>query len=338
MISIHILLVAAAAVASNAASVNEAPIQTLAEMEYNFAHEAPMYDPTTHSVFFASNRLEEEARQYIQLNRIFLHNNTVELDLLRDAVPMINGATQTSKNGVFLVAAQGNYTTNAGIYEFNANNMQMTPLLTSAPGGKSFNSLNDIAIDEKNGFLWMTDPAYGFAQGFRPTPAFPSALWRAKIRHSCPHFEISEPEIVDQTLGKPNGVVLSADGTKLYVTDSGWATGNASDPIDPNVSKAVYVYDVDNKTGMPYNRQVFAEVDAGVPDGVKIDGKGLLYIGCGDGVRVFDPSTRQLVHTIKTDSGIANLIFVPIKDVNDRKLKQQLVMLNEKKILLVNIE
>lgn len=44
--------------------------------------------------------------------------------------------------------------------------------------GRQFNSLNDVAINPRNGDVYFTDTLYGYLQDFRPTPAFPNQVYR----------------------------------------------------------------------------------------------------------------------------------------------------------------
>ena len=44
--------------------------------------------------------------------------------------------------------------------------------------GRQFNSLNDLAINPRNGEIYFTDPTYGYVQDFRPPPGMPKQVWR----------------------------------------------------------------------------------------------------------------------------------------------------------------
>lgn len=56
------------------------------------------------------------------------------------------------------------------------------------------------------------------------------------------------------------------------------------------------------------NRRAFAYVSPGVPDGLHVDTKGNLYVGCGDGVQVYNPSGK-LIGKIYLGSTSANFQF-----------------------------
>jgi gluconolactonase len=44
--------------------------------------------------------------------------------------------------------------------------------------GRQFNSLNDVAVNPRNGDVYFTDTLYGYLQNFRPPPAFPNQVYR----------------------------------------------------------------------------------------------------------------------------------------------------------------
>lgn len=56
------------------------------------------------------------------------------------------------------------------------------------------------------------------------------------------------------------------------------------------------------------NRRLFAFSDSGLPDGIKVDTKGNVYSGCGDGVHVWN-SGGTLIGKILVKGGIANFSF-----------------------------
>lgn len=53
------------------------------------------------------------------------------------------------------------------------------------------------------------------------------------------------------------------------------------------------------------NRKTFAFVPTGIPDGIKVDSKGRVYTGAGDGVWVYNPSGK-LIGKIYTGKTAAN--------------------------------
>lgn len=104
-----------------------------------------------------------------------------------------------------------------------------------------------------------------------------------------------------------NGLEFSPDFKTLYVSD----TGAQLVELGKNFTRpaSIYAFDVvDNK--YLQNRRTFAYVDEGVPDGMHCDTEGNLYVGCGDGIQVFNPEGR-LIGKVRVEDGSANFAFVP---------------------------
>jgi gluconolactonase len=133
-----------------------------------------------------------------------------------------------------------------------------TPVATSYDSG-AFNSPND-AIVRSDGQIYFTDPTYGLGNQTQQIP------FRGVFRVDG----AGVVHVVDEAYDQPNGIALSPDEAKLYVSDS--AAGN------------VYVYDVapDGSTGP---RALF--VTLGPSDGMAVDDAGNLYFTTANGVEVF---------------------------------------------------
>jgi gluconolactonase len=71
---------------------------------------------------------------------------------------------------------------------------------------------------------------------------------------------------------------------------------------------------------------MFAYIDTGVPDGIHTDTDGNVYVGCGDGVQVFDVEGR-LIGKLRIDGGSANFAFVP----------DGMIIFNEYRLFLVTM-
>ena len=81
---------------------------------------------------------------------------------------------------------------------------------------------------------------------------------------------------------KPNGLAFSPDESVLYVGDSGRTHGEFR-------NHQVMTFDVvDDGAGIE-NPAILAVVDPVVPDGMRVDTDGNLYVSAGDGVQVFSP-------------------------------------------------
>lgn len=133
--------------------------------------------------------------------------------------------------------------------------------------GKRLNSPNDIVV-RKDGNVWFTDPAFGSSEKTRELDFY-------GVYHLSPKRVL---EVIARPKGRPNGIALSPDGRILYVDNSD--------------EKNVRAYDLD-KEGQATNERVLVSGIDGVPDGMKVDEKGNLYV-TANGVAVFSPQGKPL--------------------------------------------
>jgi gluconolactonase len=147
--------------------------------------------------------------------------------------------------------------------------------------GKKFNAPNDIVI-RKDGHIYFTDPAFGKQADTREMDYY-------GVYHITPKKVI---ELVAKPKGRPNGIALSPNGRTLYVANSD--------------ERNVRTYDLD-KEGKATNERVFVSDIGGVPDGIKLDEKGNLYVTC-KGVEVYSPQAAKLA-TLEFSETPANCCF-----------------------------
>ncbi len=140
--------------------------------------------------------------------------------------------------------------------------------LCGSYNGKKLNSPNDIALDA-DGSLWFTDPPYGIEDGEQEQPA----QYVFKMQAGG-----GEPTVVAGDFHRPNGIVFSPDKQTLYISDSG--------------KRHVRCFSV-TPDGLK-ERDLFAEISPGGPDGMCVDAAGRVYVTAGDGVQVFAPGGRLL--------------------------------------------
>ena len=118
--------------------------------------------------------------------------------------------------------------------------------------GKRLNAPNDIVV-RRDGHVYFTDPAFG-AQGDARELDFYGVF------HVTPKGEI---EAIAKWKTRPNGIALSPNGRTLYVSDSDL--------------RGVRAYDLDGK-GAASKERVVVENIPGIPDGMRTDEKGNLYV------------------------------------------------------------
>jgi gluconolactonase len=147
--------------------------------------------------------------------------------------------------------------------------------------GKRLNAPNDIVV-RKDGHLYFTDPAFGRQADTRELDFF-------GVYHISPKGEM---EVVARPAGRPNGIALSPDGKILYVANSD----------DRNLR----AYDVDRNGKTANERVVVSGID-GVPDGIKVDERGNIYV-TARGLAVYSPGGKLLT-TIELNETPANCAF-----------------------------
>jgi gluconolactonase len=172
---------------------------------------------------------------------------------------------------------------------------RVEPIVTDWNGVR-FNSPNDVVV-ASDGTVWFTDPPYGLVlpgEGHGGEREY-GDHW--VFRHD-PAAASTVPVVVD--VEEPNGLAFSPDESLLYVADSSRVTrGDAG-------NHHVRVYDV--VEGRCKNGRVFATVDVAVPDGLRVDVEGRVWITAGDGVHVFAPD-GALLGSVLLPETTANLCF-----------------------------
>ena len=173
-------------------------------------------------------------------------------------------------------------------------------VLASGYKGKKFNSPNDVVerrgSEEARGSFYFTDPPYGL-EGLDASPAKEMPFNGVYLVR--PNGEVA---LVDDTLSFPNGVALSPDNRRLYVS--------VSDPKRP----VIMAYDL-GANGLPVSSKVFFDASdlqkaggPGLPDGMKVDAQGRLFATGPGGVMILTPEA-ELLGVIETGGPVANCVF-----------------------------
>jgi gluconolactonase len=147
--------------------------------------------------------------------------------------------------------------------------------------GKRLNAPNDIVVS-KSGHVYFTDPAFGEQADHRELDFY-------GVYHITPKGEMS---LIAKPAGRPNGIALSPNGKLLYVANSD--------------EKNIRAYDVD-KNGAVSNERILISDIAGVPDGIKVDEKGNIYVAA-KGVVVYT-AEGKLLTTLNLAETPANCAF-----------------------------
>lgn len=155
--------------------------------------------------------------------------------------------------------------------------------------GHRLNSPNDLAI-HPNGDVYFTDPPYGLAKGAKRDLDFTGVYRINAIDGSV--------SLVSKSLS-PNGIALSPDAKKLYVTNSGkWMVF----PVNPDGSTG------EAKLFVDPSQWTAPKVKGGGVDGLKCDSQGNLWATGPGGVCVMAPD-GTLLGRFLTGDRTANLCF-----------------------------
>lgn len=172
----------------------------------------------------------------------------------------------------------------------------ITPV-TSGWGGARFNSPNDVVV-ARDGSIWFTDPPYGIIE---PREGHPG------VREYGDHYVFRYDEVTHTVrpvvldVEEPNGLAFSPGERTLYVSDS------SSVRKPPGVgNRHIRAYDVVDERCK--NGRVFAVVEPGVPDGIRVDVQGNVWSSSATGVQVFAPDGSPL-GAVRVPEVVGNLCF-----------------------------
>jgi gluconolactonase len=171
---------------------------------------------------------------------------------------------------IIAVTPEGKYTVLADRYE-----------------GKKLNSPNDV-VTGPDGAIYFTDPTLDLVKGEQQEIPF-QGVYRLDEKGSV--------SLLTKDLTQPNGLAFSPDGKRFYVDDS--------------EQRNIRVYDV-APDGSLRNGRIFGEEPGGphdgVPDGIKVDLDGNLYVTGPKGIWVWDAQGHHL-GTIEMPEQPANLTW-----------------------------
>ena len=139
--------------------------------------------------------------------------------------------------------------------------------------GKKLNTPNDVVVGP-DGALYFTDPTMDFVPGAKQELPY-KGVYRLDDKGNL--------KLLIKDLEQPNGLAFSPDGKHLYVDDDD--------------KRNILVYDV-AADGTMANGRVFGEEPGGkgdgVPDGMKVDKNGNIFVTGPKGIWVWDAKGNHL--------------------------------------------
>lgn len=153
-------------------------------------------------------------------------------------------------------------------------------VLAQSNGPNVLNSTNDVCV-RSDGAIFFTDPPFGVRLDDEGRLV---GYQQAMEYGSCGVFKVtdkpSQPLLITDEIYRPNGLCFSPDEQTLYVSDSSdkFHRVHALELVDDTVK----------------SNRVFAVIEPGVPDGMRCDTAGRLYVAALDGVHVYEPDGTML--------------------------------------------
>lgn len=153
--------------------------------------------------------------------------------------------------------------------------------------GKRFNSPNDVVLGP-DGAIYFTDPTSDLPKDQKQEIPFQGVYRISKS---------GEVTLLTKEIAQPNGLAFSPDGKKLYVDD------------DQDRNIRVYNFDPDGtiSNGRIFGSEVGPNKDE-VPDGMRLDTNGNLYVVGPGGIWIWSPAGKHL-GTIIVPEQPANLTW-----------------------------
>ena len=160
---------------------------------------------------------------------------------------------------------------------------------------QELNSPNDVCV-RSDGSIYFSDPGTGGCRSMASSGRGSSA---SRASTACRPGGGQPQLLVDRHLfDQPNGLCFSPDESLLYVNDT--------------VQTLIRVFDV-SRDGSLSNGRIFASgirssLEAGVPDGMKCDQRGNVWVTAPGGVWVYAPS-GDLLGKVRVPELVANLAW-----------------------------
>jgi gluconolactonase len=160
--------------------------------------------------------------------------------------------------------------------------------------GKELNSPNDV-VTRSDGTIYFSDPSYGRMPGFgleREQDLSFQGVYRIAAGGGDPELILPEDEFE-----QPNGLCFSPDESLMYINDTPRAL--------------IRVYDVESDGALSNGRLFFdgigsGVIEEGIPDGMKCDERGNIWVTGPGGVWVISAQAEHL-GVVEVPENVGNL-------------------------------
>ena len=241
--------------------------------------EGPVWFPAHETLLFSD----------IPRSRIYRWTSDGGLSVFRQNSHYANGNTR-DRNGRLLTCQHGT----RSLVRTEHNGARTT--IADSYDGRRLNAPNDVVV-RSDGSIWFSDPTYGILSDLEGYRADPEQSGRYVY---CVAPDTLSVSVASRDFVQPNGLAFTADESQLIVAESGSSH-------DPDVPSVLRVFDV-TKDGALANMRALAEIDQGLPDGLRVDRHDNIWCSAADGVHVFSP-TGDLLGKIKVPETVSNLTF-----------------------------
>jgi gluconolactonase len=166
-------------------------------------------------------------------------------------------------------------------------------ILASHFEGQELNSPNDVCV-RSDGSIYFSDPWYGRMPVFgleRPRQLGFQGVYRVAAGGGAPQLLVAR-DLFEQ----PNGLCFSPDERRLYVNDTAKALIRVFDVAGDGALSA----------GAEFASGLRSAQEPGVPDGMKCDARGNVWVTAPGGVWVYAPS-GVLIGKLRAPELVANL-------------------------------
>ncbi|OCL06107.1 calcium-dependent phosphotriesterase [Glonium stellatum] len=253
-----------------------ASLALAAERKQPFASEAGVWVPDRNEVWFTSPTVNNTGYLYV------LNLQTFNVYTANTSIPILNPNGGYYFNEKVYITGQGSPTQPPCLYSIDPSTGE-TFIVVNSYFGVRLNGPNDVTWVKRGNSSYMfftDDPLAQVYSGGEPAQ-LPDAVWRYD-----PQDQSLVPVINRGDILVPNGIRVSRDQTKLYITDTPQIGQPGLDAaIGSWSSTAIYVYDIDEDL-FPVNKRLFGLTRRGISDGIHIDDFGRVWTGESEGVVV----------------------------------------------------